>query len=552
MTKNFWITVSAFQAVAICVLIGLLLNPAESSELEPIGGTSVDASEAAADPASESLPSRPDSLVPEPSSSRRESADEPSSSPSPRPLRKIGALIYGVALDENDNPAEDVHANIVVAREGTPQFKVISIQRDGSFTIAGVSPGRWKLRAKAEGMRPIEQVLTIKPDEEFRRHDFMWQRAVKIPVRVLTPDGTPFVDALVKRPGELWGNLSAVATTERPGGDLPPTQWRRHRYFGVGEFSSRGQSDAPVDVKAGTIGYLDLGTQEPPVFVSLVMRSAVLATKLVAAEGEEVVFTLSLEDLWDDVGFFRGQIVDGRTGEPLPGAFVNHGDRNATLKKSPVDEGGRFLSVPIAPGLVRVMISAKGFGIHREMILLKPGETFDLGSVALFPSTSISGRVVNAKGEGVKARLKWSRPESGDLSRRSDGWFGTFTQDGGHFEITRLLPGPVFLSARVEDEGRVWTTLNLGAEGVRDVRLQLSADISTLRLSPTFGAREMRRVEIREAEGRILKSYEQIGTWVIDERLPFGRYSVRGFQGARVVLDQVVNLGEKLHRIDVP
>src|SRR6185369_2505574 len=80
--------------------------------------------------------------------------------------------IRGVVMDLSGSPligaAVMVMADTEAAKADSEKEKIVkraSTDSEGKFTAAGILPGRYRVKAQAEGFRPVELSAEVKPDK---------------------------------------------------------------------------------------------------------------------------------------------------------------------------------------------------------------------------------------------------------------------------------------------------------------------------------------------------------------------------------------------------
>jgi hypothetical protein len=349
----------------------------------------------------------------------------PASEPSPEkaatvwdPDDPVGIVLYGAVYDPQGQLL--VSGRQSVSWDSGDGSRSSAVLTSGTYSIAGLRPGRGTLTCGKQGVLPYESELDLTADEPLRRVDIHLESAVSLCVRVLTPSGR-----------ELWDELTidtydrpqygVVATPEPLGRSLPPTGGRLISRNAHGTWISRHEQWGDRTVDAGCEGMLDLKSPLP-LWVNLLHRSEVVATQFVEPEATEVVFVVTPEQALATYGSVRVQIVDGSSGEPVTDARVDLSNFQSGGGGQPTDEQGVAEQDLLAPGLLDLEVHAKGYETVRDTILLGPGEHKDLGRLPLDPATSISGRVVDSQGVPFATTLAyapadWDHDPAGHIPR---------------------------------------------------------------------------------------------------------------------------------------
>jgi hypothetical protein len=139
---------------------------------------------------------------------------------------------------------------------------------------------------------------------------------------------------------------------------------------------------------AECLGVLEL-LEEPPLFVSLVLGTAIVATREIDAVPNELVFALSAEDLSSRLASLRLRLLspDGKTAVNS-GMAMLHAE---TLQSRKLDADGRVEFAGMLPGGYELTLSSSG-SMQQRQIVLEPGQVLDLGDVT--PSASSAARLL--------------------------------------------------------------------------------------------------------------------------------------------------------------
>ncbi len=290
---------------------------------------------------------------------------------------------------------------------------IFSIRRPNKqHEFPGLAPGKWSLMTYAVGYcdqdRELELIDEGKPIElEIKLED-----ASLFPIRFLTPAGEDAVEVLnaLENSPLSGSDLYAVATRSRPEATLPRMAPGARPQYGVGLFHATARimgNDSPIPQPGpGYAGVLEL-KQPPPVFISAVLRETVLETIEVSTPGSRnIIFTVVPELLQAKLSSATVVVLDASTREPIEGVEVTCDDANIAdsgQDGSAIDSDGRVTFKQRFPGWVTVCAMAPGYEIFQASARLEPGSQNDLGTIYLEPELTLTGRVENTAGQGVRS-----------------------------------------------------------------------------------------------------------------------------------------------------
>ena len=431
----------------------------------------------------------------------------------PRPLTvllKPGLAVHGIVLEPADGPAPGVVVeSSPAARQGgmalREQTQTARSAADGSFTIVGLEPGQFELRATADDGATAREVVEAGRDEPV---ELRLEGAGAIEGRVVTDDG-PVREATVSGfsgdfnqidpvkvdsagafrmprvpPGQYqvwaeaegWAQAGSQATVE-PGRTATVTLTLKRggtvngRVLGLGakelercEVFSRGARAKPSPDGSFTLTGVPLGPGEVGAFVlpDAKRRSAPIDLKSLDQP-------VSVE-----LDFAQGVHLSGsvrRRGAPVPGVIVevvgNGGAASGANTTS--DAQGQWELAGVEPGQVEVraldrqsnVLAARQLQVRDDarVDLEVPGGTIVGKVVALPDRTSIIGARVHAAGAGTAPVSREAR-----------------TDQAGTFALEELPDGDLLLRGEAEGyapaEARV--TVSMGA--AREVSLVLEEE----------------------------------------------------------------------------
>lgn len=299
------------------------------------------------------------------------------------------ALVFGTVRLADGTPA-DGHA--WMSGDGAPR-RGASITA-GTFLFAGVPPGRFTFRTRIEQTMPTEREVEVVAPRT--RLDVQLDAAWVLTVNAVTPEGLPLPEALAKaapNASTFGGALSALAFAEPIQGDLPPTALRQPR-GGLGEFGGNDPMRGGRALPKQTVGVLTLPPGRPA-HVALLLRSAVVATQLVAAGQDEVVFTVPVADVTARLGKVRLRVLDP-AGNPLPKVQVALNDAQSGGGGKATDAEGRAVLEHLLPGRFGLTVRHPSLQLPAVQIDVAAGADLDLGDIVLQARSPVTLRVAGA------------------------------------------------------------------------------------------------------------------------------------------------------------
>lgn len=471
----------------------------------------------------------------------------------------VGCVIYGRVTDASGAP---VKANEVYVRfeDAAGVHIPAAVNASGAYSATGLKPGHWLMSCGVRGYRPARVPLDL-GEEQVVRRDIALEPAVVLRVKLTAPDGRPFLSALRSNGGSSFfqGSLVPVATNEDPGPIFEGVEGSLNNPFGVGQFWQNGYvfEALPQEYYGVVVLKGDL-----PVYVSLILQSAVLATQRVQPGQQEVAFELAPEALQAAQSSLRCRVVDAGTEVPIEGAELELWGGSYQSGRSPrTDAKGEVVIAQHEPGTFDLWLRAEGRADIRREVTLPPGETLDLGTLELVPETWISGRLVDAEGqhvEGLWLELGVVDPEGRLIMIKYQSWM---SDEHGAFRFGALAPGRYVVRSAAR-EGRPshpeWTRATANhlvstlAGPVEGLELPL-LPIGRLVLRYDRPDWEALRYEVLDEGGfprardRAWQPYQNFTP------LPHGKYRVVVRDGAGApVLEREIEVGKESVVLDVP
>lgn len=502
MTPRVGIGVGA--ALALLVILWLLFSAGDDPQTEPV----------LPGPANGTASTENSPQTPTNNGERIAVGDPRYGTPNEDPLPAKNSLTVRV-VDEKGVVVEGAHVG-VTGPDGQSQF---SLRRpDDAHEFRDLNPGDWRVLTYAVGYLDDAQsveLLEAETEKEFTVH---LTRAPLFPVRFLTPTGEDAVavlDALEGSP--LRGaDLFVIATREVPGQRIPRLAPGARPQYGVGLFhfasSLKHEGAAIPDPGEGYAGVLELKSA-PPVHVSCVLRETVLETLQVQGTGNQnLTFTVVPEHLQRQLASASVVVLDERTRLPIDKVQVTCDDTGIAgsgKDGSSADEAGRFVFEQRFPGWATLRAWAPGYELVQKSVQLLAGEQTDLGTVYLAPEVSVSGRVTDEAGKGIRS-IVFARDEnwgSEDAPPELGHTLGSSGNDGslnlerlGHRRYELLVQSTGFALKSV--------TLDLTDGESAELNIQLERGTRTV-LAARYPADRTDQVSVFDSGGKLC-FYERI------------------------------------------
>ncbi|HEX5009441.1 MAG TPA: carboxypeptidase regulatory-like domain-containing protein [Planctomycetota bacterium] len=455
---------------------------------------------------------------------------------------RVGLLVYGAVTEPSGAP---VHADYMgirfVSADGDQHHA--DLKDDATYSVTGLKPGAWTVTAGMVGYRPTSATLDLDASRPVTRLDLIVEPAVRLVVSAFTPDGLPLMETLREQAGAKkgWWNLrlSALASVE-PLGELRPQFERGWDFFGVGRFIDRFEAVGTLERKVaalppGALGWLDLSVS-PPVYVTLAMRNAVLASQRVEPEQGEVVFHVALDAVSAAYASLTARFVDALTRLPLESVTLDLFDSQlAGTPQSKSDGNGLIRCEKLLPGGLRFEVEREGYEHLVANISLDAGEHADLGDVALAPATTLSGTVLDEEGHPIVAGVRVSVVDSsGPLTWDYSAW-GYQSKGDGTFTIEHL--GRRRYALRIADDERASVPVFVDAQAGDVSGIVLRAETGqSVSVRLDWPVTEQRGMRVRNTDGLSWTDWDGwSGQYVWKRRMPRGAYVAECYEGASVL-----------------
>ena len=377
-------------------------------------------------------------------------------------------LLYGAVLGPSGVPWRGLLYTGVLLNDASGKSRFAEAQVDGTYAFHGLPFGTYWAHVDGDELLTAEKQIELKPEQPHMQCDFTLLPAPHLKVKVTTPEGENFVDAL-KRAREKNPELSNLAFPF-PVATLGPAEElfkeggpRKHGLNGVGWFWDFGPKVKSLPKEYMGIMILE---HELPVRVSLIGNQRVLQATTVNIGQEEIDFVQSLDQFLASAATISLQVVDAVTLAPIRGARVDLEGEVRTLRGWTSDANGIVLIRNHQAGEFQLRVSAPGHEDLTKVISLAPGTTTDLGQITLGEEIQFEARVLDPTGASCSAAFKlgvldpatheiameWrSYEETGDPTREMTTWHERHyvADNDGILRIRHL--GPRVYVLRTED-----------------------------------------------------------------------------------------------------
>lgn len=329
-------------------------------------------------------------------------------------LRRPATLTVNVP---DPSKAGGVESRLVMVRlDDEPTASALSTG-SGSVLRSDLTPGTHRVRVTANGFLPVLRRVEL-PEGGKAEIEVLLTLGLEIRGRVVDGAGAGLAHAAVSAvdselPDEadrVRKDFTQAAFADAAGEfrftGLRPGSYRLFAYSGTGPVS------APLVVAAPASGLTLVLAPGTKISLHVVLPAGVAAPRSVAAIASADTIAPNLES--EDFVELRA--------EPL--AWMEH----STLEAE-VAAGMKWLRI-VVPGCAPTVVPMRA----------EPGKTTDLGEVRLEPASSVRGRVVDAKGDGIGGVLVWATLTGSGAEVRSAA--------DGSFEVRGLAPGAAVLRAQ--------------------------------------------------------------------------------------------------------
>lgn len=337
----------------------------------------------------------------------------------------LGVILHGRLIAPT--PLADLEQILLNCHQNAT-WRPAELHPDGSYAVADLSPGIWRIRCEAPGFRRLDLEHVVSA-AAIQRLDIPLQAATVLPVFVRTTDDRRLQPELAKI--GIWQGLNVVATREPLLGDLEPTEHSSVHSIGIGNHRQDSDPNRRMDQDAGD-GVLELD-EPPPVHATLLLRHMVLASQRIDPGQTELRFRVDPEAILGRLAKVRVRLL-GPNG-PIDKGTVRLATAQGGGSVGKSDEQGVAVVDKVLPGLTSVDIHAKDCEPFTTHWTIPPDGEHDLGEIVLTGAVQVPGKVLDQHGSPVRASVEWTaldlwQPPHPRIDRRST------TADGdGHFTL---------------------------------------------------------------------------------------------------------------------
>lgn len=444
----------------------------------------------------------------------------PDPGPAPAPVKPgdaLGLVLHGTARDVGGEMLTGYRVTVTAAAEDARSFALATSASADRWALAGVPPGRYRLRCEKSGFATSEEDVELAEAPRLQRRDFVLEPSLdaRVRVRFLDPDGvarTP--PRMLEEFGWEFVANAVVATAGPLGERIPVDAQGEPRLTEVGRWRRSRDEDGDV---AGEVTL----SEPPPVWLSVQSRGVVLQSRRVEPGQQTVDFIVTPEAAAAANGAVRLRVVDRATRQPVTDVWVRVG----TVSGPPGADG--TVTRRLAPGDHAFLIwSDDGrFAQHAGAFHLERGQEIDLGTVALGAGKGCAVTVVDESGDGVDAHLVLSALDTGNARKPMvDRALGQARSDGA-FELHAVAPGrQVLLAFTRGRESMGWVSCD-GRDLPPELRVVMHPT-APVAIHNALAGDEWVHVSVRDSEGVPIWAEQVTAGSRRGPRLPVGRYRV--------------------------
>ncbi|HZM01122.1 MAG TPA: carboxypeptidase-like regulatory domain-containing protein, partial [Planctomycetota bacterium] len=451
-------------------------------------------------------------------------------------LADPGLSVAGRVVDAEGRPVPQARVSGRRPRSLTDLFANLNdhlirdtADEEGRFRLAGFDPGAVTLEAEAAGFidagqdvqaGATELTVTLQPSCSLSG------------IVVSTADGEPVRDFSVKlKPAAgIFDPSDPFGIEKRIEGARADRRFR-DREDGTFTLEDLEPGDFDLSVQAAgfgdtTVAGIELGSEGRKGVVVMLPPESVVTGRVVSAR--------------------TGLAIEGATISPARGSAIEQMFEGAMGKgpRDTTDAEGRFRLDGLGARPLSLHVRHPSFRERtEEAVVLAPGETRDLGTIALSNGGAVRGRVLDTHGRGVPSVVVLLTNSTGSTIKRDS------TDPEGRYEIGGLPPGTFnvmradFTMELGEDaspmdflKDLVMQSVTLAEDEEREVDLRVDTGGGT-RLHGTVrgsdGPAEGAMVSLVPERG----GYEKLGMAMTDKR---GDYEIEGVEPGEYLLQVVM------------
>ena len=303
------------------------------------------------------------------------------------------------------------------------------VTKRGSFAVAGLTEGVWRLRCEVPGYQRLDFPATI-GSAPVQRLDLTLTKAPVLTVYASTTDGKRLATELAKL--GLMAELRVVASATPRTGDFEPTENSSIGDSPIGRFRAPSDRNQATDANTND-GTLELD-QPPPAHAALVLRHMVLAQLPIEPGQTELRFVVDPATVFARMPKVRVRVL-GPDGNPAA-ARVSLSTAQTGGGGQKTDEHGVVVLENVPPGLNYFEIWAKDAEQWNGHVTIpSTGGEVDLGDHRLTAAQPLHGRIVDEAGAPASGNVQWTaldtwRPPHPLADRRS-----TESDGDGKFQL---------------------------------------------------------------------------------------------------------------------
>lgn len=434
-------------------------------------------------------------------------------------------LLYGKVSSANSVPVSFGRGDVFVLSEDMVRTSANG-SKTGDFAIAGLKPGTYELIAYVSGFRRWQGSLEL-VNEAPTRFDVRLHKSASFQI-VVNGNGDITRSQLVSR------NLSALAFRAFPASDLPPTALATiveneiSRFRDAGELGLEG-TVLPDDC----IGIVESDV-DAPLFIGLLLRSSIVSVRRVEPGATEVRFNFD-QPVAGLLGSLELRVVAAETGLPLNDARMSLSDSQSLGEFIDPAAGNLFKSDGLLPGIMELIITAKGYSSYEAVVTIERGQRLDLGQIGLTAPASISGRLRTRTNEPIEARVRAIAAsryrEHYPMAKRRD----SRSMTSGAFSISGLRREPYIVTVISDEWATVPVAVDLGSGDAHGLEITVEPAM-TLVVATGDSFPEFADVEVTDERGNHVLFRRHVARGdVISCRVAIGRYQVSASLGDSLI-----------------
>jgi len=328
------------------------------------------------------------------------------------------------------------------------------------------------------------------------------QAGTTVRVRFRTPDGRSFIQALEPRLYVSRDHLGVVVTPDPISGPLTLSFYASADGEPDNGAWIGGGSRSTAPLPAGFDGEVTL-PGSGPVHLTATYGNLILDSQVYdPAQGDgTVTFVLSPEALFLRLQSVTLHFVDAVSGDPISSGKVDLWTAEGETGRKALSADGSVTFADIDPGYRKVMGFFPGYEAIDMPVRIPRGGDVDLGTIALLPRTTISGRLIASDGQALdlhRTFLYYRDPRLiGDGCFSDSGGLTAKVEPDGTFLCWGAGTGSQVLQFGGFDFASEAMLVDTSQGPVTDLVLQLHTG-TPVTLQPRLGPTQTRRIVIRD------------------------------------------------------